>query len=316
MCRPLHFFQVLRGFLERNVSRRLGAKKTTMFDIGGATAVKHHPFFEGIDWAKLIALQVGPPLKPELTSQTDTSNFSAEFVDMALPRSLSHESLLSHAASLEPSGVDEVGGMFRGFSFVADSFIDERDWQDGQESGFSFVQGGDDGPNGGVARVDGARPKKVKGKRIRKKGKAKGMQARAVIEGASTTDAGGVEHLGGGRSTPLAGAVCEGGVCKPMFVREPVGEVESKPSTLAAMLIAQQKDKVLSAPNVVPPRAQRPNVWGASSLPAPAPVPTPGRYSADGGSSAQGRKPPPQDAKGLPGHRADGSNTFVWKRPV
>lgn len=301
--------QVLRGFLERNVSRRLGAKKTTMFDIGGATAVKQHPFFQGIDWAKLVALQVEPPLKPELTSQTDTSNFSAEFVDMALPRSLSHESLLG-PASLEPS-VDEVGEMFRGFSFVADSFIDERDWQDGQESGFSFVERGGDGPNAGVAAVGGAPPKKVKGKRIRKK-KAKGVQATAAIEGASMTDVVRVEHVDGDRSATISGA--EEHVREPMFVREPVGEVDSKPSTLAAMLRAQQKEKSLSAPNVVPPRPQRPNVWGASSLPAPAPVPTPGRYSAEGGSCSQERRPPPQDVKGLPGHRAGG--TFVWKRPV
>lgn len=282
-----------------------------MFDIGGATAVKQHPFFEGIDWAKLVALQVEPPLKPELTSQTDTSNFSAEFVDMALPRSLSHESLLG-PASLEPPGVDEVGEMFRGFSFVADSFIDEHDWQDGQDkSGFSFVERGGDGPNAGAARVGGAPPKKVKGKRIRKK-KTKGVQATAAIEGASITDVVRVEHMDRDRSTALSGA--EEDVHKPMFVREPVGEVDSKPSTLAAMLRAQQKDNSHSAPNVAPPRPQRPNVWGASSLPAPAPVPTPGRYSAEGGSSAQERRLPPQDVKVLPGHRTGG--TFVWKRPV
>lgn len=284
-----------------------------MFDIGGATAVKHHPFFEGIDWAKLVALQVEPPLKPELTSQTDTSNFSAEFVDMALPRSLSHESLLSHAASLEPPGVDAVGEMFRGFSFVADSFIDERDWQDGQESGFSFVEGGVDGPNVGAACVGAAPLKKVKGKRIRKK-KTKGVQPTGKIEGASTTDVARVEHVDGDRSATLSGD--QGDVRKPVFVREPVSEVESKPSTLAAMLMAQQKDKSLSAPNVVPPEPQRPNVWGARSLPAPAPVPTPGRYTAEGGPSTQGRRLSPQAVKGLPGHRADGSNTFVWKRPV
>lgn len=281
-----------------------------MFDIGGATAVKHHPFFEGIDWAKLVALQVEPPLKPELTSQTDTSNFSAEFVDMTLPRSLSRESLLSHAASLEPPGEDEAGEMFRGFSFVADSFIDERDRQDGQENGFSFFEDGNDGPHAGVARVGGDPPKKVKGKRIRKK-KVKGVQATATIDGASTTDTSGVERVDGDRGATLS----RGDVRTPLFVREPVGEVESKPSTLAAMLMTQQKDKSLRAPNVDPPRPQRPNVWGASSLPAPAPVPTPGRYSAEGGSST-GRRLPPQDVKGLPGHRANGSNTFVWKRPV
>ena len=183
---------MLRGFLERNVSRRLGAKKTTMFDIGGATAVKHHAFFEGIDWAKLIALQVEPPLKPELISNTDTSNFCAEFVDMALPRSLSQESIMSHGGTLGPPGADAVKGMFRGFSFVADTFIDEENWQQGEGECFSYMPGGKEGPDASATRAGGAcdeltPPKKVKGKRIRKKGKAKEMSVEVPIEAAPAT---------------------------------------------------------------------------------------------------------------------------------
>lgn len=303
------FVQVLRGFLERNVSRRLGAKKTTMFDIGGATAVKHHPFFEGIDWVKLVALQVAPPLKPELVSTTDTSNFATEFIDMALPRSLSQESLLSHAGSLEPSGSEEVGGMFRGFSFVADTFIEEGDWQQGQGDGFSFAQGGGDGPSAGP-------PKKVKGKRIRKKGKAKAMQAGASAKAPDVpTESARSEHGDEDRSLPLCGAGREQDVPNHVFVREPVGGAESKPSTLAALLKAQQKGK---PPNAAlsknePPRA---NVWGVSSLPAPAPVPIPAGPPQAKGRPTPARIPPTQDSKGLPGHHADASGTFVWKRPV
>eukprot|EP00752_Nemacystus_decipiens_P016534 g14778.t1 len=207
--------QVLRGFLERNVSRRLGAKKTTMFDIGGATAVKHHPFFEGIDWAKLIALQVEPPLKPDLISTTDTSNFAEEFVDMALPRSLSHESLLSQAESVEPS-VAEVDGMFRGFSFVADSFIEEHDW-DRSPDGFRFVQGGGGGgPSAGGGGAGGARPKKVKGKRIRKKGKAKGMQPAEISQQSAAPDSKRVEESAPTTDSARFEPGLEGGItCMP-----------------------------------------------------------------------------------------------------
>lgn len=293
--------QVLRGFLERNVSRRLGAKKTTMFDIGGATAVKHHPFFEGIDWAKLIALQVEPPLKPDLVSTTDTSNFAEEFVGMALPRSLSHESLVSHAESIEPPSVAEVEGMFRGFSFVADSFIEEHDWDRGQDS-FRFVHGGGDGPSAGGVGVDAAPPKKVKGKRIRKKGKAKGMQAAETAQQGAIpiTDTRRVDQ-----GTQEDGRKSMPGSVPSVFVREPVEEVQPKPSTLAAMLKAQQQQHTtLPTSNAAPPKP-RPNVWGVSSLPAPAPVPTP---SAGGAPAPQRR---------LPGHRsAEGNGTFVWKRPV
>ncbi|CAM9657236.1 unnamed protein product [Scytosiphon promiscuus] len=297
--------QVLRGFLERNVSRRLGAKKTTMFDIGGATAVKHHPFFEGIDWTKLIALQVEPPLKPELNSNTDTSNFSAEFVDMALPRSLSHESLLSHAESVETSGADEVGDMFRGFSFVADTFIEEGDWQQhGQDSGFSFIQGGSDGHQGG-------RQKKVKGKRIRKKGKPKGMDHGTTTEaGATTARATVTSPRRMDKKDVGKGDFCET-VSQPVFVREPVEVLDPKPSSLAALLTAQQKEKPLHA---VSSRPQRPNVWGSSSLPSPAPVPIPSGPPVQRSSSPARRFP--ARGKDLPGRREDASGTFVWKRPV
>lgn len=308
-----HVDQVLRGFLERNVSRRLGAKKTTMFDIGGATAVKHHPFFEGIDWAKLIALQVEPPLKPDLASTTDTSNFAEEFVGMALPRSLSHESLLSHAESIEPPKVAEVEGMFRGFSFVADSFIEERDWERSQDV-FRFVQGGGDGPSAGGVGVDGAPPKKVKGKRTRKKGKAKGIQASETTQqgAAPTTDSPIVEQGQAPitdaprvKQEPEGGSNSVSGTVPNVFVREPIEELQSKPSTLAAMLKAQQKHTTLSTSNTAPSKP-RPNVWGVSTLPAPAPVPTP---SVHGGRTAPVRR--------LPGHRsAEGSGTFAWKRPV
>lgn len=310
-----HSNQVLRGFLERNVSRRLGAKKTTMFDIGGATAVKHHPFFEGIDWAKLIALQVEPPLKPDLVSTTDTSNFAEEFVGMALPRSLSHESLLSHAESIEAPSVAEVDGMFRGFSFVADSFIEEHDW-DRSQDGFRFVQGAGDGPSAGGVGEDGARPKKIKGKRIRKKGKAKGVpgtettqqgaapttDTTRVEQGqAPVTDAPRVEKVQEGGSKLVSGGV------PSVFVREPVEEMHSKPSTLAAMLRAQQQRSTPSASHAAPSKP-RPNVWGVSTLPAPAPVPTPSAQPKSGRTAPERR---------LPGHpSAQGNGTFVWKRPV
>ena len=339
--RTSHRGQVLRGFLERNVSRRLGAKKTTMFDIGGATAVKHHAFFEGIDWAKLIALQVEPPLKPELISNTDTSNFSKEFVDMALPRSLSQESMMSHGGTLGPPGSDAVKGMFRGFSFVVDTFIDEENWQQGEGECFSYMPGRSDGPDASATQADGACAeltprKKVKGKRIRKKGKTKEMPvgegvpieaAPAVIVVASEPGS------TGGPPPPYTTAAAADNekyvpvVCgrrapqtqtwKDVFVREPVSGTESKPSALAAML-AEQKQKAPSTHE----SPQRPNVWGASNLPAPAPVPTPagppraqGRSAAGGSTSKPGRRTPVKELEPLPGRREQGS-TFVWKRPV
>jgi hypothetical protein len=36
----------LRSLLERNVENRLGARKSTMFHIGGVSEIKAHPFFK------------------------------------------------------------------------------------------------------------------------------------------------------------------------------------------------------------------------------------------------------------------------------
>lgn len=313
-----------------------------MFDIGGSTAVKHHAFFEGIDWAKLIALQVEPPLKPDLSCTTDTSNFSTEFVDMALPRSLSQESLLSHQGNQTPTGVDEVPGMFRGFSFVADSFIGDENWQHGhQTDGFSYTSVDVDqtGKSGNTDTLDAAASpsnavgvgltpqKKVKGKRIRnKKGKANEMRAGVATEDKQAAVAINVDQGDGAAASHANNAWGVSGqsvsVAEPLtlFPRETVTGVESKPSALATML-AEQSEKACTGPTPVSSRPRRPNVWGARELPAPAPVPTPAgpprmqaRYSAEGGAFWPGRKLPAKDANPLPGCRSDG-NTFVWKRP-
>lgn len=292
-----------------------------MFDIGGATAVKHHPFFEGIDWAKLILLQMEPPLKPELVSTTDTSNFSAEFVEMSLPRSLSQESLLSHSETLgPPSDADEVGAMFRGFSFVADSFIDSETWTGGRESdNFSFGEG-----------IRTTSQKKVKGKRIRnKKGKTKDGQPdgtasahpnrtgikQGVVDNLCVTTHDEQDRL---PDTSRASTI----PLRPfeeMILREPVKAVESKRSGLAVML-AEQKDTPTN--HKASPAAGRPNVWGVRELPAPAPVPTPagpprvrGRHAVEGGTNALDRRPTVKGTNGRPGRRVGGSGS-VWGPPV
>ena len=42
-------------------NKRLGCVKSTMFNIGGVTALKQHSFFEFIDWNALERLEVDPP---------------------------------------------------------------------------------------------------------------------------------------------------------------------------------------------------------------------------------------------------------------
>merc|ERR1712216_288295 len=45
--------QILRGLLERQVPKRLGATKATMFEVGGVAALKFQVFFRRIEWQPL-----------------------------------------------------------------------------------------------------------------------------------------------------------------------------------------------------------------------------------------------------------------------
>ena len=40
--------------MERNVAKRLGATKSTMFTVGGVAGLKDHKFFKGLRWDRLL----------------------------------------------------------------------------------------------------------------------------------------------------------------------------------------------------------------------------------------------------------------------
>ena len=42
-----------------------------------------HPFFETIDWEKLIARQITPPYVPKLRGETDIRNIDTDFTNEA-----------------------------------------------------------------------------------------------------------------------------------------------------------------------------------------------------------------------------------------
>jgi len=53
---------ILRGLLERQVPRRLGATKATMFEVGGVAALKSQFFFHQIEWQPLLRRESPAPL--------------------------------------------------------------------------------------------------------------------------------------------------------------------------------------------------------------------------------------------------------------
>ena len=143
---------LLRGLLERNVEKRLGATKSTMFEIGGVTALKQHRFFKSIDWNIVLEKGLEPPIIPEIQADNDTSNFCEEFTELNVSESL-----------LEVEGKPGTHSeTYPGFSFICPSI----DWS-------SMVFPDRSKMEDEVSNVSstGKKKKQRAGKRIRKKKK-------------------------------------------------------------------------------------------------------------------------------------------------
>ncbi|XP_014861396.1 PREDICTED: serine/threonine-protein kinase Sgk1-like isoform X2 [Poecilia mexicana] len=91
---------LLKGLLERNVSKRLGQR----LDI---EELKEHQFFASINWDDLIARKVRPPFIPKVTSPCDVCYIAPAFTLQPVPASVNDRS--EAAAS---------SATFSGFSFM------------------------------------------------------------------------------------------------------------------------------------------------------------------------------------------------------
>jgi len=108
--------KVLKGLLNRDTQKRLGAAKSTMFEVGGIAGLKQQPFFDGLDWAKLEKKEIEPPERFEVENDEDLKHFHDEFTKMTIPRSVKEMNM----ATFKPRHVES--DMFKGFSFVHDDF--------------------------------------------------------------------------------------------------------------------------------------------------------------------------------------------------
>ena len=62
---------LVKRFLTTDLTKRFGNLK------GGAKDVKDHPWFDGVDWQKLLNLDIAAPFVPPLKGDGDTSNFDS-----------------------------------------------------------------------------------------------------------------------------------------------------------------------------------------------------------------------------------------------
>jgi serine/threonine protein kinase len=74
---PDHVSEVAKDFISKLLvkepTKRLG------FGEHGSKDIMAHPFMQGIDWDKLVSLQVPPPMKPPVKHELDTQNFQISF---------------------------------------------------------------------------------------------------------------------------------------------------------------------------------------------------------------------------------------------
>eukprot|EP01138_Halocafeteria_seosinensis_P001583 gb/GECG01001622.1/.p1 GENE.gb/GECG01001622.1/~~gb/GECG01001622.1/.p1 ORF type:complete len:838 (+),score=134.16 gb/GECG01001622.1/:1-2514(+) len=140
---------LLKGLLTKNPDQRLGCARNTMFKIGGVSALKRHPFFEGIDWDRLAEEQVPPPIDMSTTLEglEDTKHFDSDFTDerpcvseATLLNDSSPKNRDRHASSECDENCDSFR-LWRGFSFVATDDEELLVFEEGEGS-TSSVQNG------------------------------------------------------------------------------------------------------------------------------------------------------------------------------
>ncbi|CAG9467248.1 unnamed protein product [Pedinophyceae sp. YPF-701] len=101
-----HAVSLLRALLNRNAQHRLGAGE------GGTAAVMAHPFFAGVDWARLEAGQVKSPFTPSLSNSHSVENFGHEWTTLPAVDSPDDTPVGSGEEHLD------MEGAFRGFTYV------------------------------------------------------------------------------------------------------------------------------------------------------------------------------------------------------
>lgn len=77
--------------------------------------IKDHPWFEGIDWNKLLKKEISPPYVPKTNGDSDTGNVDDEFLNEAPEETPAEMNALMQ--------LHNTDSLFDNFSFVNESNI-------------------------------------------------------------------------------------------------------------------------------------------------------------------------------------------------
>ncbi|KAI5862587.1 kinase-like protein [Durotheca rogersii] len=113
---------LLTRLLRKDPAKRLGSSMPRDLQI-----IKKHRFFRKIDWKKLAAREMEPPIQPMITDPELAENFSPEFTELSLSPVVSRNPWNDPSPREGPFKDDPFGG----FSFVASSSLLEN-------NGFAF----------------------------------------------------------------------------------------------------------------------------------------------------------------------------------
>ena len=114
---------LLTRLLRKDPKKRLGAVMPRDLE-----AIKKHRFFRHIDWRKLAAREVEPPIQPLITDPELAENFADEFTELALSPVVTSKdpwaSVLSASArELLDCAKEDKDDPFRDFSYVASNSL-------------------------------------------------------------------------------------------------------------------------------------------------------------------------------------------------
>lgn len=119
---------LINRLLRKDPKKRLGSNMPKDLEI-----IKGHRFFRNINWAKLAAREVQPPIVPMITNPALAENFSEEFTEMRLDTTYT----VAKPKPMSPPTMNSEPNPFSGFSYSASSSLLNADY--GLPFGFGSV---------------------------------------------------------------------------------------------------------------------------------------------------------------------------------
>lgn len=119
---------LINRLLRKDPKKRLGSNMPKDLEI-----IKGHRFFRNIDWVKLAAREVPPPIVPMITDPALAENFSDEFTEMRLDTTYT----VAKPKPMSPPNMFSEPNPFSGFSYSASSSLLNADY--GLAFGRGFV---------------------------------------------------------------------------------------------------------------------------------------------------------------------------------